>query len=201
MAAHDLDRSIAVPGWVRELVRDAPSSIPVQVSGGGNRGGGSDAHARQTERARRELRRIIYAAIDRFVKAIEFELRVPGRYPGKSAASFQEVLGYLADRGKDFADDSKTLDNRIRIALMAEYENADAIPLKLEFRETAADAILATIVARFENRLRDIDIAPNSQAYTRRKVRDGDDSRVGIRTGKLLAAIRARGQVKITRTP
>jgi hypothetical protein len=143
----------------------------------------------------RELRRVIYAAIERFTKTMEFSLHVPGGY--RSGVSFDEVLGYLADRDKDFAADSKRLRERVKAALMAEYENSDAIPLSLEFRETAAEAILSTIVARIDNKLRDVPIAANASSYSRWKLAHGFDSRVGQRTGKLRDAINDRGRVTV----
>jgi hypothetical protein len=179
-----------VPDWIRSLVTDAPYRLPSTPS----RATPSERDRAQ-QRAARELRRIIYAAIRRFSESLSFSVNFPGRY--RSGPTFDAVLGYLADMDKNFAADSKTLQNRVRIALMSEYEDADAIPLALEFRETAADAILATIIARFENRLRDVGIASNRDEYTRAKVKAGHDSRVGIRTGALLQAIKDRGRVTV----
>lgn len=186
--------AIRLPAWVRSLVSDAPASIDAAAPHGAT----AAQRDRAAERAARELRRIIYAAIERYSKTLDFDLRVPGRY--KRGPSFDDVMGYLAAMGKDFAADSATMHRRVRTALMSEYESADAVPLMLEFRETAAEAILGTIVARVENRLRDVPIKSNSQAYTRRKIRAGQDSRTGIRDGFLLAAITDRGRVTVKGT-
>ena len=186
--------AIRIPAWVRSLVSDAPSSIPTSAPRSAPRAD----RDRAAERAARELRRIIYAAIERYSRTLDFQLHVPGKY--KRGPSFDDVMGYLADMGKDFAADSATMHRRVRSALMSEYESADAVPLMLEFRETAAEAILGTIVARVENRLRDVPIKSNSQAYTRRKVKSGQDSRTGIRDGFLLAAITDRGRVTVKGT-
>lgn len=144
-----------------------------------------------------ETRAVNMALIRDFVQRCEFELRVSGSYA--NGTTHQEVLGYLVDMDKNFAAGSKVLDTQILGALYAKFRFTNR-PLEVpELKAIAAKEILARIIARFRNVSRDVEIASNDPKYTAWKYRHKPryDTRVGIRTGELLRAVRS-GRVRIT---
>lgn len=130
-----------------------------------------------------------------FAKRMDWTLNVPGSHGEVSNAV---LLGYLAEQGRDFAADTRSLRDHVRLVLQTKFEGYQRAPNAVELKRVAAEAILAWIVARFDNKVRDIRIKRNAPAYSLFKRKHGFDSRPGIRTGQLRDAVRDDGSIKIT---
>jgi hypothetical protein len=135
----------------------------------------------------REIKRANTVAIIAFVRDLEWTLDVPGK---------NDVLGYLADMGKDFGADSPSLRNRLRIDLLKEFEDYPRLVQRPQLEQFASTFIIETILARFNLDLRDVRIKANSDAWTRWKAAHGRFTVVGKNTGDTVEAIEERGRVE-----
>lgn len=134
-------------------------------------------------------------AIDRFAEAVRFEVIVPGRYP--RGPSLQEVLGWLADDGRNFTEDTPDLRVYVRRRLREELAGLRTyLPLR-RAQSIVEDAVLEWVRSRFEEQGKDVHLAPLSPRYLEQKRRGGYDTRIGIRTGRLLDAIRTKARVRV----
>jgi hypothetical protein len=132
----------------------------------------------------REIRRLV----QQVARSFDFTLQLVGEYA--SGTAYADVIGYLAERGKDFLHVSPNMRRAVAAALVEEFVGEPRIPRPNQINRVAGEAILAIVVKRFENRLRDVRIRANKDSYTRKKIADGYDSRVGICTGQLLENVR-----------
>lgn len=137
----------------------------------------------------RRIRSANAALIKAFIKDFEFALHVPGSYP--NGVLFEDVIGWLAEGRRDFLADSATLRRRVQAKLSNLFEHQPRVVTIDELKRGASYEIKATVAARFENLLRDVRIRADLQTTILRKMRSGLDSRTGIATGALLAAIRS----------
>lgn len=123
-------------------------------------------------------------------------MHVPGMH--RSDVSYDDLLGYLAEQGRDFTADNRTLRAHVKQALLLRFEGFQRAPNLTELREVAAAAIVEWVVMRFDRKVRDVDIKPNNQTYLRWKSREGYGTTPGVKTGELRDAIERRARVKVT---
>lgn len=128
---------------------------------------------------------VVRAEIARFVSRMAFSVRLGGQHYG--GLSNQELFEILKAKGPwDAMTDS--------LGELVSERLTDAFYAMPWSRETAlrvaARAIRDRIVERFQRQGVDIQIGRNSPEYTIRKRRQGFGSRVGIRTGALLGAVK-----------
>lgn len=134
-------------------------------------------------------------AIDRYAEAFRFEVIVPGRYP--RGPTLQEVLGWLKDDGRDFTEDTPELRLYVRRRLREELAGLRTyLPLR-RAQSIVEDAVLEWVRSRFEEQGKDVHLAPLSPRYLKQKRDGGYDTRIGIRTGRLLDAMRSRARVRV----
>lgn len=127
-----------------------------------------------------------------FARRLAWDLRIAGQH--HSGVSNQRLLEYRQAEGRDFAEDTATLRDHVRDAVRqgvgADWDDDRAAQI-------AATTILAWIVRRIEERGVDVSLAPLSPRYRAFKAKAGLDSRIGIATGRWLAAVR-RAEVSVT---
>lgn len=191
-SSHDVPR----PEWIRSITETPRGVTPASVRLPAVRA--VDRPTTLSPREAQALRAVNNARIQSFARDCEIDLQVDGGY--KRGPSYQDVLGYLADKGKDFTRDSREMREGIRHAL--EDENASRVARELvsfasmERSKAAQDSVRNRIVARFENRSRDVRIRANKPSYTIWKSKHGFDTRVGIRSEDLLSAVK-EGRVRL----
>ncbi len=156
------------PAWIRDLVRDAPSASPPDVS-----------------------RRALVDAVRSFVSGLAFALDIPGQH--YSGLSNQELFDILAERGRNFAAPSRQLDEYVRTELIREFTDYPRVPSATLMRQVVGDIILEWIVGRMEGEHDDVPIAENSDAWSAFKRANGFDRRVGVMRGDLLEAVKSAG--------
>jgi hypothetical protein len=193
MPSHEVPR----PDWIRSVTETSRGVSPPSVS----RPGVARPSAPTTLRASeaRALRAFNNRRIQTFARECEVTLTVEGGY--KRGPSYQTVLDeYLPEMGKNFTAPSRTMREDLRHAI--EDENAGRIAREqisfasMERSPAAQDAVRDRVVARFENRSRDVRVRANKPSYTLWKSKHGFNTRVGIRTGDLLAAVK-QGRVRL----
>lgn len=146
-----------------------------------------------SERDARAAQRAIY---ERFAKALSYSLRVPGVHP--SGVRYEDLLGYLAEQGRDFTADSTRLREYVARGLKAEFDDARTPPGVAVIRQFAAALILEWVLNRLEGQLRDVPIKPNAPAYRAWKRKHAAYSAVGMRTGALRDQLRDKARVRVT---
>lgn len=130
-----------------------------------------------------------------FARSLSYSLRVRGVHP--SGVTYEALLGYLAEQGRDFTADSPRLREHVAYALVEQFGSDARAPGTQQLRQIAAAAILEWVLARIESGQRDVPIAPNERRYRAWKRVHAPYSRVGMRTGALRDAIRDKGRVAI----
>lgn len=160
----------------------------------------STAAPRSSETTPRRANGATQAEIDRrvsqFVRSIEWELRVPGQHEG--GLSNQDLLGYLAAQGRDFAKDTPTLRRFALAEVAAAVAGLGRLPTQAELKRAFSDAAVAFVIRRFDYKVRDIRIPLLTLAYARAKKKAGYFGPVGIRTGELRDTIEERARAVIT---
>jgi hypothetical protein len=169
---------------------------------------------RDTGPSLQDIRRANTALIIAFVAGMRWSLRVPGmhteaptrgmhagsrhriaRAHRSATVSNDDLLGYLAAMGKDFGADSRSLHNRVKIDLLNEFENYPRLIQAPQLKQFASAMIIATIVKRIKEDLRDVRITANKPATTARKAALGQSQRVGEAGGGLVSAIEHIGAI------
>lgn len=157
---------------------------------------GREASARVAERPGAALRRALTAQLREFARAMGFELVVPGTHTGGIAN--QRLLEILAARGWDYGADTRRLREYVRLTLLNEFADADAVPLRLEVEQVAAGAILEWVARRLERRATDIDRPALSPQYARAKRRRFGTGRAGSASGELAESVTGLGRIVFT---
>jgi hypothetical protein len=127
------------------------------------------------------------ALIIAFARGMQWEIAVPGQ---------DQLLGYLRAMEKDLVADSASLRNRVKIALLNEFENYPQLLGAAQCMQFAGVFILETIELRFGGGLRDVRIRANTDRWTRRKHALGAPTQVGVFTRHLLDAIETQGRIE-----
>lgn len=150
--------------------------------------------ARAAREARAAFKRTLGAALRAFAASLGFELTIPGGHPG--GISNQDLFDLLAERGWDWGANTKRLRDHVRVALLAEFDGADAVPLRIEVERVAADAILTWVAARLDGRATDVARPALSDAYRKAKRRRYQIGRAGTASGALRDAVLEKGRVE-----
>lgn len=130
----------------------------------------------------------------RYAKDLEFEIELKGNH--YSGLSNQEILTLFQKHGRDFAEDNSVIRSKVEDALLKAFENK---PWDDDTAaEVAEDAIREWIVFRVQAGGADVVLPPLSSEYLARKLRRGEDSRVGIKKGKWLKSLQ---KAKVIVTP
>lgn len=128
---------------------------------------------------------LVRQEIARFVAGMTFEVQLHGQHYG--GLSNQALFEQLKEKAEwDAMTDSlgELVSERLTEAFYAmPWSRSTALRI-------AARAVRDRIVERFQRQGVDIDVSPNSSEYAARKRSDGFGSRVGIRTGALLGAVK-----------
>lgn len=138
----------------------------------------------------------VRSVVTTFATSLAWSLHVPGSHT--SGPSYDELLGYLADQGRDFRADSLGLRRHVKQALIEAFGAGRTVPTRKALADASAAAILEWLVGRIENRVNDVRIKRNESRYAHWKARHGLDSRPGIATGELLGAVKDDGEVAVT---
>lgn len=128
----------------------------------------------------------------RFARSARIDVDVAGRhYSGLSNA---ELLDILAAQGRDFLQTTEEMrahvQETIASTLGAQWDEQNA-------REVAAEAVREWIVQRFERQGVDVDLAPLDAQYRAWKSSSGYSTKIGIKTGALLGAVKS-ARVRVT---
>lgn len=134
-------------------------------------------------------------ALRRFARTLEYAFRLAGRHP--SGPTFEELLGYLADGGRDFTADGPKLRAFVLRELLEDFGDARRVPSVARMRTTASAAIAEWVTFRIEMGKHDVPIKPNSAEWRAFKRRAGLYTRVGMATGALRDAVRDRGRAVV----
>lgn len=130
-----------------------------------------------------------------FAKRLEWSLHVPGSHTG--GVAYDTLLGYLAEQGRNFLADSRSLRAHVKLKLQLRFEGYQRAPNATELKREAAAAILEWVLARFDRKVRDVPIKANDPAYLAMKVAQHKRNVPGQRTGELRDAIEDRGRVEV----
>lgn len=131
-----------------------------------------------------------------FAKQLDWVLHVPGQHAG--GPSYEQLLGYLAEQGRNFLADSRSLRAHVKLKLQLKFEGYQRAPNATELKREAAAAILEWVLARFDRKVRDVSIKANAPAYIALKVAQHKRNVPGQRTGELRDAIEDRGRVEVS---
>lgn len=132
---------------------------------------------------------------DRF-RASRWSLHVPGEHP--SGPSYDDLIGYLKESGRDFLAESTALDRFVLAELQLRFESIGRMPTVAEFNEAMGLAVLTWVTRRFEGKVRDFPRRGLTLAYARRKKALGyGDRPIGVATGALSLRLVEYGVVRV----
>lgn len=178
-------------GRGRDLPLPAPAPAPRRPSAREQQRTGSTPAARSATRGE------IVRAVTDAVRGIEIGLRVPGKHP--SGPSYEELLGYLVDGGRDFLAVTPAARKHLLASLTIAFESARRVPTVREMRDVIRDAFKEWVLKRFAGKVRDQHLRALTIPYARRKKADGYGGEpIGVRTGALRDRIEDAGRVVIT---
>lgn len=130
-------------------------------------------------------------------RGIEIGMRVPGKHP--SGPSYEELLGYLDDGGRDFLAVTSAARKHILAVATVAFENGRRVPTVREVRDVIRDAFKEWVLKRFAGKVRDQHLRALTIPYARRKAADGYGGEpIGTRTGALRDRVEEAGRVVIT---
>lgn len=130
----------------------------------------------------------------RYSKDLEFEIELKGDH--YSGLTNQQILELFKKHGRDFTEDNSVIRSKIEDALLKAF---DKQPWDDDTAaEVAEDAIRDWIVFRVQAGGVDVVLPPLSAEYLSRKLKKGEDSRVGIKKGKWLKSLQ---KAKVIVTP
>lgn len=117
---------------------------------------------------------------------LSFEIELRGAH--YSGLTNQEILDLFIKHGRDFTADTSQLRRHVEESLLNGFKGKrwddDTAA------EIAAEAILEWIVSRVEDERRDTFIPALTPDYLRRKRAKGEDTRVGVKKGRFLKALK-----------
>lgn len=160
------------------------------------RGATAPRPSRSDKAARVALKRALGDALRGFARRFGFEVHIPGRHAG--GISNQDLFDLLAERGWEYAADTKRLRDFVRVTLLAEFEDEPVVPLAFEVEQVAAGAVLEWIARRLDRAVSDIDRPALSPQYARAKRKRFGTGRAGSASGELADAARTRGRITLT---
>lgn len=178
-------------GRGRDLPLPAPAPAPRRPSAREQQRTGTTPAPRSATRG--EIVRAVFDA----VRGIEIGLRVSGKHP--SGPSYEELLGYLDDGGRDFLAVTPATRKHLLASLTIAFEGARRVPSVREMRDVIRDAFKEWVLKRFAGKVRDQHLRALTIPYARRKKSDGyGGAPIGVRTGALRDRIEDAGRVVIT---
>ncbi len=129
-----------------------------------------------------------------FSETLDFTLDIPGTHYG--GLTNAELFAILADQGRDFAKNNRTLRQHVKVEVQNLLDGATRLPTERELEAMARAVILDWTVRRMERSVRDVSIARLSAEYAKRKLKDplARFQTTGMRTGALRDAV-AEAQV------
>lgn len=129
----------------------------------------------------------IDAAIRVLTRTLRYEIEVPGLH--YSGLTYEHLLEILDRQGRPFLANTRSLREHVATVLRVAYEGARSMPPVAELEAIAKVAILDWIVRRRFGGDSDVRLRAWTEAYRKRRFRQGYTGPIGWRRGDLRAAV------------
>lgn len=131
----------------------------------------------------------IDAAIRVLTRTLRYEIDVPGLH--YSGLTHEHLLEILDRQGRPFLENTRSLREHVATVLRIAYDGARTMPAVSELEAIAKVAILDWIVRRRFGGDSDVRLRAWTEAYRKRRFRQGYTGPIGVRRGSLRAAVAA----------